>query len=200
MAWGLIRGPGDAVPSVRQVLRGDHEADDALLAVPARELVAELRDPLVADLDLDELRDVLALRQDHVVDPAGLAEAHRDARLAALLGREQVGLLFEEPRRAGLPDQHVAFGDLELREMRPSSPRLRYAVSTRAPATSGRGISKRSSGRPGTPAPHHGTSGRTTCVRDRARSRPSRRRARPGCCTPRRRGRRRRSSAPPAAR
>src|SRR5580700_3601459 len=59
-------------------------------------------DPLVADLDLDELGDVLPLRQDHVVDPAGLAVADRPRRLPPLLRREQVGLLLEEAGGARL--------------------------------------------------------------------------------------------------
>src|SRR5207249_10774284 len=75
-------------------LRRD-QADDALLAVTGRELVAELRDPEVAHLDLRELRAVLALRQHDALDPAALPAAHRDGLLAALLRRQALRLLLK---------------------------------------------------------------------------------------------------------
>ena len=126
-------------------------------------------------------------------------DGHR--RLPSLLGGEQVGLLLEEPRRAGLADEHVALADLELGEDE--------AVLAQVPVG---GVDARA----GDVGPRdlelvllaagilaflaRGRFGRTRSVRGRGRSRPWRRRARPACCTPRRRGRRRRSSGRPAAR
>src|SRR5207247_11311540 len=63
-------------------LRRD-QADDALLAVTGRGLVAELGDPEVAHLDLRELRAALALRQPDGADPPAPPVAHRAGRIAA---------------------------------------------------------------------------------------------------------------------
>src|SRR3989441_537519 len=103
-AWG-----GEGHVFVRR-----EKADDALLAVTGRELVAELRDPEVAHLDLRELRAVLALRQHDGVDPAALPVPHRDGRLAAFLRRQEVRLLLEEARGTRLPDQDLASLDEDL--------------------------------------------------------------------------------------
>src|SRR5437899_303327 len=99
----------------RPVLVLGDPPDDALLPVAGRELVPELGDPEVAHLHLRELRAVLALREHHGVHPAALSVADRDRRLPPLLGREEVGLLLEEPGRARLPDEHFAAKDEDLR-------------------------------------------------------------------------------------
>src|SRR5881397_3159344 len=104
----------DALRGEGHVLLRRDQADDALLAVTRRELVAELWDPEVAHLDLRELRAVLALRQHDGIDPSALPMADRDGRLAAFLRRQEVRLLLEEARGTRLPDQDLAALDEDL--------------------------------------------------------------------------------------
>src|SRR5437867_7105630 len=104
----------DALRREGHVLLWGDQADDAFLPVSGSELVAEFRDAEVADLHLRELRAVLALRQHDGVDPSALPVPNRDGRLAALLRRQEVGLLLEEARRARLPDQNLAALDEDL--------------------------------------------------------------------------------------